>query len=131
MSIYIQSIKLTGAIATLAAGLVLLAAPAGAGDRGPHAMTAVSSRVANSPPIIAKHGHDDHGDHDNHHGHGRKFRFSRLFDDRAYCDCRDEYCPEWIAIQCVPYQPRHVPVKRANAARAATAPISLFDPAYE
>ncbi|MDP1906764.1 MAG: hypothetical protein Q8K85_00590 [Hyphomicrobium sp.] len=57
-------------LAALAAGFVLLAAPANAGGRAHQSMAAVSSRVANSPPIIGgKPGRNDR-DHRGRHRHG-------------------------------------------------------------
>lgn len=66
-------------LAALSAGFILLAAPAGANasGRGHQSMAAVSSRVANSPPIIGgKPGRNDR-DHRGRHRHGFIFDYAQ------------------------------------------------------
>jgi hypothetical protein len=107
-------VRLTGFIATLAAGLVLSAAIDGAGakDQAREGSGANSSSirkesrslpekpvetgakpVGNSPPIIAKRDHGDRHDHGDKHDHAHKH-------DRGHrigCECLYPPCPK---IKC-------------------------------
>jgi len=128
MRINKQSVKLAGIIATLAAALVLLAAIDGAGAKNQTRASSGtnSNHIQNTiHPIIAK---NDHG----HRHHRHEFRFGRLFDHPVYCDCSYESCPEWIIVQCVGYQPRHVAVRRAKPAPGCICSSpDLTDPNYD
>jgi len=78
----VQRFNTTAAmLAALSASFILLAASvsARAGDRGHRSMASASGHVANSPPIIAKPGHDDHGHRDRHgrHRHGFIFDYAQ------------------------------------------------------
>ena len=68
-----------GLLAALAAGFILLAAPAGANasGRGHQSMAAVSSRVANSPPIIGGKPGRNHRDRHGGRRHGFIFDYAQ------------------------------------------------------
>jgi hypothetical protein len=85
----VQRFNTTAAmLAALTAGFVLAAAPARAGNHGHQAMAAVSSHTANSPPIIAKPGHDGHDKHHGHH-HGLSFGFAQTYwPIESHCELR-------------------------------------------
>lgn len=69
--------KTAALLAALSASFVLLATPASAGGHGHKSMAAVSSRVANSPPIIGgKPGRNDR-DHRGRHRRGFIFDYAQ------------------------------------------------------
>ena len=141
-------VRLTGFIATLAAGLVLSAAIDGAGakDQAREGSGANSSSirkesrslpekpvetgpkpVGNSPPIIAKRDHGDRHDHGDKHDHAHKH-------DRGHrigCECLYPPCPKIIPVASAPgSKPIPIDPGTGGVPGRVAKPV-LTDPGYD